>query len=639
MIKNILVSTVAIALCTAAQAQHRVEPSPQQKKEAYDALRKLSKEEYTAKFREQHKRKPATVLQDKEEVKKNANTTGGAPPPTVSDAKFPGEFEEIQGVFISWPYTYDAVPVVDTMLSSPAPDLYIKLASSIQEAGAKVYITVWFASDTAAVKERMQLAGKPLTNYRFMIYDGDDIWARDFGPINYYYDTDDKIGWVDFKYYPGRDMDNLLPIKWGTELGIPVYQSPVYYEGGNILLDGTGHLATSTAVYELNAYYNTYTQTRTKDSISSALKLQRADILPLLPHDGGTGHIDLYVDMIDENTFVYTKMPTAMATVPGFTDYTIAKNNIDTLATRINHHNKPYQFNHIPFPSKDDGSWYTSADDYASYTRTYSNHLIVNKTIIQPIFSDATSGNIAGDLAAIDSIKKAYPGYNIVPIDMRLLDGSGGSIHCITKEFSAENPLRFFHFPYRSLQGYQSGYPIDAEITNKSGIAAATLYWRKKGSTTWTNTTMTAGTGNHWLANIPSTTTNNIDTFEYYLSATSINGKTITRPMPGAEGPYVFWYNKTLSLDKVTNTNFSIGNLYPNPATTETNIEIVVQKPGNIDLSLYDVTGKKLSVQHYGRIKASQYLKYNTQALSAGVYTMVISSDGQVVGSRKLIKK
>lgn len=641
MIKIILASTVAISLATAVQAQQRVEPTQQQKQAAYNSLSKLSKEEYAAKVREQHKRKPVQVRPTQDDPsKKNGNTgVGNPPPPTVSDARFPGEFEEVQGIFISWPYTYEAVPVLDTLVNSPLSDLYIKLASSIQEAGAKAYITVWYNDDTTAVKARMLQAGKPLTNYQFMVYDGDDIWARDFGPVNYYYDTDDKIGWVDFKYYPGRDYDNLLPIKWGTELGIPVYQSPVYYEGGNILVDGTGNLATSTAVYDLNSSYNLYTNARTRDSISSALRLQRIDVMPALPHDGGTGHIDLYVDMIDENTYVYTKMPTAMSTVPGFTDYAIAKKNIDTLATRSNYHSKLYQFAHIPFPTKDDGSWYTNAADYEYYTRTYSNHLIINKSIIQPIFSDAIDGNAAGDLAAIDSIKKAYPGYNIVPIDMRILDGSGGSIHCITKEFSAENPLRFFHYPYRAFQAYQSGYPIDAEITNKSGIAAATLYWRKKGATTWTNVAMTAGTGNHWLANIPSTTANNTDTFEYYMSATSVNGKTITRPMPGAEGPYEFWYNKSVGLKTVNNPNFNIGNLYPNPATAETNIEIVIKQPSNIELAIYDVAGKELSRQAYGKIRETQYLKYNTQDLSAGVYTIVISSDGQAVGSRKLIKK
>ena len=167
-----------------------MEPTPQQKQEAYNNLRKLNREEYTAKFREQHKRKPARLQPADKNVKKNVSTIGGNTTLTENDARFPGEFEEIQGVFISWPYTYDAVPVVDTMVASPASDLYIKLASSIQQAGVKVYITLWYASDTTAVKERMQLAGLPLTDYRFMIYDGDDIWARDFGPVNYYYDTD-----------------------------------------------------------------------------------------------------------------------------------------------------------------------------------------------------------------------------------------------------------------------------------------------------------------------------------------------------------------------------------------------------------------------------------------------------------------
>lgn len=573
--------------------------------------------------------------------KKNNSTlkTTGTTAIVPVDARFPGEFEEVQAVFISWPYTYFGVPVIDTMESSPSTPLYVKLADGIQKADAKVYITVWDGEDTAAVKECMSKNGAPLSNYRFFVYQGDDIWARDFGPINYYYDTDDKLGWVDFRYYPGRSNDNVLTQRWGTELGVPVALSRVYQEGGNILADGTQHLVTSAAVYDQNTAYNSYTAARTRDSLSGNLNLSRIDVLPALPHDGGTGHVDLYVDMADENTFVYTHLPDAMATVPGFTDYAIAGNNIDTLRKRTAVSGRPYEFFNIPFPTLDDGTWYTSATQYEYYTRTYSNHLIVNKTIIQPIFSDALSGNAAGDAAAIDSIKKAYPGYKIVPIDMRYLDGSGGSIHCITKEMAADNPLRFFHHAYRQLESYQSSYPVDAIITNRSGIASATLYWRIKGAGAYSSVPMTAASGNHWLGSIPAGSSSSKEIFEYYISASSNNGKTITRPMPGADGPYEFWYDKTSGISERFVEGFSLGNLYPNPARDVTNMEVIVTKPLQLSISITDLTGKKVAAQDFGTIGTTQYLNINTNSLSSGVYMINILSNNGYIASRKLIKQ
>lgn len=621
-------------------AQSRVPASPEQKKAAYDALRAMSPAERKAKFLKEHKRKPASIPASSIKPKSAATLkTTGTTAIIPSDARFTGEFEEVQAVFISWPYTWSAIPVVDTMISSPTTPLYTKLADGIQKANAKVYITVWEAADTAAVKACMAINGTPLTNYRFFVYDGDDIWARDFGPVNYYYDTDDKLGWMDFKYYPGRDFDNVLTQKWGAELGIPVAQSVIFQEGGNLLADGTGNLATTDAVYYQNSVYNAYSSSRTNDSLKSNLALKRLDVLPALPHDGGTGHIDLYLDMTDENTFIHTKMPTAMASVFGFTDYAIANKNIDTLKTRLNYRGFSYGFYSIPFPTRDDGSWYTSASDYETYTRTYSNHLIVNKTIIQPIFSDAFSGNAAGDAAAIDSIKKAYPGYKIIPIDMRYLDGSGGSIHCITKEMAADNPLRFLHTPYRNVVWYQTAYPIDAIITNRSGIASATLYWRVKGTSAWNTIGMWSAPGNHWLANLPSAGVLPFDVIEYYISATSNNGKTITRPMPGADGPYNFWFENTNGITEKTMESLEIGNMYPNPATDKVNVEIIVKKPIDISMSITDMSGKVLISQAFGTLSNSQYLSMPTTQLSTGMYVLSIKSGKETIATRRLLKK
>lgn len=642
MIKKISLALIALLSFASVStfAQSRVPASPEQKKAAYDALRAMSPAERKAKFLKEHKRKPAPIPASSSKTKSSSTLkTTGTTAIIPNDARFTGEYEEVQAVFISWPYTWSSIPVVDTMISSPTTPLYTKLADGIQKANAKVYITVWEAADSAAVKACMAINGTPLTNYRFFVYDGDDIWARDFGPVNYYYDTDDKLGWVDFKYYPGRDYDNLLTQKWGAELGIPVAQSLIFQEGGNLLSDGAGNLATTDAVYYQNSLYNGYSPSRSNDSLKSNLALKRLDVLPALPHDGGTGHIDLYLDMTDENTFIHTKMPPAMASAPGFTDYAIANKNIDTLKTRKTFNGYGYYFYTIPFPTKDDGSWYTSATDYEYYTRTYSNHLIVNKTIIQPIFSDAVSGNAAGDAAAIDSIKKAYPGYKIVPIDMRYLDGSGGSIHCITKEMAADNPVRFLHSPYRGVVWYQSAYPMDAIITNRSGIASATLYWRVKGTTTWKSIGMWSAPGNHWLANLPSAGVLPFDIIEYYISATSNNGKTITRPMPGADGPYQFWFQNTNGIAERTTEGIEIGNMYPNPATDKVNVEIIVKRPIDISMTITDMSGKVLVNEAFGTIANSQYLSVATTALSTGMYILSIRSGNETIASRRLLKK
>lgn len=644
MLRLPILGVFALAMIsgTGAIAQSKPKSTAAQKQAVYDHMRQLSPAQRQALFLRDHKRKPdlSAYLKDKTIPVNNsrAKSEGGrAFAKVAAGARFPGEFEEVQAVFISWPYF--SASAIDTMLNSNLSGIYQLLADGIQQAGAKVYINVWDNNDTTAVKEFMVRKGTPLTDYRFFVYSGDDIWARDFGPVSYYYGDDDSLGWVDFRYYPGRDLDNVLTDHWGAELNIPVTHSSLYFEGGNILTDGQQNLYTSTALYELNAFINGYTARRSVDSLKDIMQLSRAEVLNRLPHDGGTGHIDLYLDMTDENTFVHTRMPEAMRTISFFTDYDTVIANMARLNTLSSPHSKPYRFYSIPLPTRDDGSWYTSGPNYEVYTRTYSNHLIVNKTIIQPIFSNATSGNAAGDAAAIDSIKKAYPGYKILPIDMRFLDGSGGSIHCITKEVYADNPLRFSHYAYRDLEAYQSSYPIDAVITNRSGIASATLYWRLKGVGSWNTVAMTAAAGNHWLASIPAAATVTSETFEYYISATSVNGKTLTRPMPGEDGPYVFWYDKAVSIPSVPTPGFTLGNLYPNPATDLVNLEVIATRATKVSLHITDISGKVLKQQNFGTISNSRYLQIQTQELPAGIYMIHVFADGQETANRKLVKK
>jgi agmatine/peptidylarginine deiminase len=126
------------------------------------------------------------------------------------------------------------------------------------------------------------------------------------------------------------------------------------------------------------------------------MNLKRIKILDRLQYDGGTGHIDLYADFYDENTFVFTKYPSELSS---FFDSKLTSKNIDTLLKLTSRNGKKYLSRNIPLPRKDDGTWYKSSKEYERYTRTYSNHLFVNKTIIQPVF-------ILKELAAASRISK-----------------------------------------------------------------------------------------------------------------------------------------------------------------------------------------------------------------------------------------
>ncbi|MFC5047051.1 agmatine deiminase family protein [Aquimarina hainanensis] len=513
-------------------------PSPAELEVIYNYIKnkKLTKEELEE-YKEKSKRKISNDELEKyrkANSKKSRSSASNATMELPADARFPGEFEEVQGIFVTYPY------------HANAPDFtyygkfFRELINGIQQAGVKVYINVRKQSDKDILIRHFREQGTPLTNYQFLVNPSDQFWTRDFGPINFYYGADDKIGWVDLNY-GGRGKDDQLTPLWAKEMAIDYTYMPIRFEGGNTLMDGQQTLTTSSAVFENNGL--DYSKAEVENMLKKSFNLKKLYVLDRLIDDGGTGHVDLYLDMTDENTFVYTKQPMEMANISEYVDYQNVLNNIEFLEKQTSSAGKPYAFNTIPFPTRDDGSIFDTAKSINGTNRTYSNHLIVNKTIIQPVFNDGQTGNIEGDRAALDILKKKYPGYKIITVDGRVLQGLGGSIHCVTKEFAAENPVRFKHYAYRGeVNRCQSSYPIDAVITNKSGIKQATLFSRVKGTTTWTQTRMTKEAANHWKSAITLSSASSNDMIEYYLSATSNNGKTMTYPMTGAEGgAYTFW--------------------------------------------------------------------------------------------------
>ena len=598
---------------------------------------------------------------------------------------YPGEWEEVEAIVVTWPYecfaaenpnwyasplvegiaelySYGAqgwvtlgygpyVGVLDTV--SDMYPVFMNLIDAIQE-GSQVWINLWYAEDTVTIKNFMARKGKPLTNYRFIISSGNAFWYRDCGPICFYYGDQDSVAMLDIEYYPGRALDDYLPIHISEQMGIPNYITTVEWEGGNCLLDGAGFLATSDAIYAANADrygqitwdgqdINTLNYTNKtplskqalRDSLSYLLNLRKISVLPALKYDGGTGHIDLYADMWDENSFVFSAFPEACS---NWADYKTTAKNIDSLCSYVSIHNDNYKKQYIPFPKMDNGNDFTSQVTYNSrYTRTYSNHTFVNDIIVQPVFSNVVNNEPTAewDKAAMDVLRKAYPGYRIFPIDVRSFDGLGGAIHCITKQIPAQNPIRILHHAITGdANKYNKQIPITATITNRSGIASATCYWRLEGEENWQSVALTAN-GNDFSGTIDLSEVSYYDgvRIQYYVSATSNNGKTITKPMTAPEGYYNFYIGIVGINDAENNQDF--GNFFPNPTNSIANIEINTNEPALYNVSIINTMGQIVHSSSVN-IEGSILYQIDTQKLNSGIYTVVFASEGKQI-SRRLI--
>ena len=641
----------------------------QQKQALASKLSKMSSADLREGYLKIKSRKPSVqsqkMLQTLKSQKKEQNKTNQSKSETKgltvpASLRVPGEFEEVDAVFINWPYNsldtngnwaeqlfenigpyYDnnenylgmgtIYNFVDTLSNSDFPPIFSKIIHGI-ESQAQVWINIWEANDSTAVKSYMASKNMPLVNSRFLVNQGNSFWYRDCGPVGFYFGANDSVGFLDFEYYGGRPLDDKLPIKWGQKTGYPVYTTTLEYEGGNLLSDGKGSLFTSTAVDSLNfdtdgLYFlatpgdpnsidwivkTPLSSVQVKDSLEHLMNLSHSFILPELINDGGTGHIDLYADMWDENTFVTTKYPTVMS---NFVDYTTVTNNVNTIVSNNTIFNKPYVNTIIPLPSKDNGNWYSSGSDYENYTRTYTNHLIVNKAIIQPVFSDGLTGNVSGMQSDVAQIQKQYPGYSIIPVDVRAFDGFGGAIHCITKQVPAKNPILILHDPIRG-SFINTTFNINATITNKSGISSANVFWRIKGTSTWTTIALTT-IGSNFSGQIIGNANATNDTIEYYISATSVNGKSITKPMTAPQGYYTFYYGSNfLSVNDINTRAFAISDFYPNPSSQKTFVRISGLENEVLKVSILDALGHSISSDNTN----SSIVTINTSNMNSGLY-------------------
>ena len=583
--------------------------------------------------------------------------------------------------------------IMDTTSSFGNVSFY--LMDAIQLGGAEAWVRVEKWADTNIVLRKLQRMNLRRDNVEFICGPGNSFWYRDCGPICFYYGDQDSVAMLDFTYYPGRALDDSLPTIIKQQKGIPNYITKVEWEGGNCLVDGAGMVLSSDAIYSNNndGYGQftwdgenisslTYSQdlhlnhAQVKQALHDMLGQRATYILPAYRYDGGTGHVDLYADAWDENGFVFSIMPDNYS---NWVDYQTGAKNIDSLCSYKSISGREYyMMGHIPFPKDNNGNNFTSQGQYNNYyTRTYSNHTFVNNVIMQPCFSAVVNGqpSAAWDRDNIEALKSAYPGYTIYPVDVRDFDGSGGAIHCITKQIPAENPIRILHKNLHDTINIANmeNIPVSAIITNKSGISQAKVMYRVVGTENWNTLNLTAN-GNRFSGVLPLVTGEGAEhSYEYYISATSNNGKTITKPMTAGQGGYyTFAYTTdataqidsieldfetapmpmenitftfgeswveednapTIGIENVDNEEL-FGQFYPNPATAEAHISIDLRDGQSYSVSIIDLSGRTV---HTSTLQTAGQVIYtiNASRLAAGQYTVVFQSrDSRIV--RKLI--
>ncbi|MFY7972728.1 MAG: T9SS type A sorting domain-containing protein [Flavobacteriales bacterium] len=90
--------------------------------------------------------------------------------------------------------------------------------------------------------------------------------------------------------------------------------------------------------------------------------------------------------------------------------------------------------------------------------------------------------------------------------------------------------------------------------------------------------------------------------------------------------------NASLAVDNINAVVANVGNLYPNPSNGESVMSYTLKTDAKVSVIVRDMAGRVVSTQNEGSRTAGTYsVRYNTEALSAGVYSFtLVTGDHQV---------
>lgn len=331
----------------------------------------------------------------------------------------PAEWEPTGAVLVAWPHP-------DTDWNHMLDDIRATYGNLITELSKITHVIVagpeapspdYFGAD--ACKE----------NIEWFETDTNDTWTRDYGPIGVE-NPDGSFSAVDFRFDGwglkfAANLDNGVNrrLSEGGIIAAPLINKLSFtLEGGSIETDGKGLLLTTSECL-LSPNRN---GAATRDDIEHFLRdtLGFTTILWLdhgaLEGDDTDSHIDTLARLLPPgDTIAYTGCHD-----PSDSNYEALTAMTEQLKTLRRPDGKPFNLVELPQPEA-----VYDPDDGIRLPATYANFLIVNHTVLMPVYNQPLQ-----DTTALMTMAAVMPDYHIVPVDCSALIRQHGSLHCATMQ-------------------------------------------------------------------------------------------------------------------------------------------------------------------------------------------------------------
>jgi agmatine deiminase len=439
------------------------------------------------------------------------------PPPVP--VRVMAEWEELDGVAITWTsYT-------------------LQLRQIVQYAQSEGLVYI-ICSDSNTVKNYLTSGGVPLVNLKFIIAPFNSVWIRDYGPWSVYSNSADSMMFIDWIYNRPRPNDDQIPVHIANFMNVPLYQtttSPYDFiaTGGNFMTDGHGTGFSSKLILNENPG-------KTEAQIDTIMKkfmgLNRYIKMNNLPYDQ-IHHIDMHMKLLDEETLLVGQYP------PGVADGPQIEANLQyVLNNFLTCYGRPYKVVRILQPPDQNGNYPGSGGSY----RTYTNSVIINKTVIIPTYE------VKYDTIAFRIYREAMPGYRIVGVNSNSIITALGAIHCITKELGSKEPVFISHAKINDPRPEGEAVEVKAYIKTRTGVANASVYWTTDTTQSFTAVPMNHIASDTFTAYIPSHLSGT--RIFYYITASSVSGRSFSKPVPAPQGVYEFIYTDPVPVELISFT-------------------------------------------------------------------------------------
>jgi len=469
----------------------------------------------------------------------------------------------------------------------------------------------------------------------YLIRPYNSVWVRDYGQWCVYRNDVDSLLMVDWIYNRPRPKDDTIPAGIAELKGFSLYQtiaSPYHLvnTGGNFMCDGMGTAFDSELVLVENtqSYYaehdipgEGHNYTAIANILSDFMGIDRLITMPVLPYDG-IHHIDMHMKLLDEETLLVGQYPEGVADGPQI------EANLQYILDNYNSaFGTPYKVVRIPMPP-DNGYFPNTIGSY----RTYANNVFMNKTVLVPTYEEQF------DTIGLRILRENLPGYNVVGIDCNDIIPAGGALHCITKDVMVADPLRIIHQPL-DAQLEADAYELHAIIQHSSGIAAATIHYTGDVAAGFIAAPLSySGADDIWsgeIAGIPGA-----EKIYYYLSATALSGKEMSRPITAPGGYYSFNIEAVSGVNETARIEaFTVQAIYPNPASAITVIPAQFPVATDVEINLLDMSGRLVKRIASEKVMAGNHHFFlHCEYIIPSSYIVEIKSHSGAVRQKLMVK-